>query len=183
MRTLTWIACLWPGLAALWVRGRWQGMVTAVVFGILLNGALLATCGPFFVVTEAFGWAMPVAAWGFVLGFWALAMWFDRTPGLASSKRRDDWFSDAQTHYLKGHWIEAETLLGKLLSEQPEDVEARLLLAAVLRRTGRGGEAKRLLAELSHDESAAHWRWEIQSEMSRLAGNEEQRSEMQRKAA
>ena len=174
-------AFLWPGLAPLWLRGQWSGLATAIAFGCLLNLALLITFAGFPAATSG-DWWLPAAAWSFVLGFWVLTSWFGRTTAREPVARRDGWFRDAQTHYLKGHWIESETLLGKLLTEQAEDVEARLLLASVLRRTGRRGEAARLLSELNHDEAAAGWQWEVQNEMSRIAANQ-QASETRRKAA
>ena len=44
-----------------------------------------------------------------------------------SDPQLDEWFCEAQTEYLKGHWFEAETLLARLLSQRPDDVEGRLL--------------------------------------------------------
>jgi hypothetical protein len=174
LRTLTWIACLWPGFAGAWVRGRWSGLAAAFGFGLVLNLALLTTFGGLSLPALGHAWAMPAVAWGFVLGFWALGAYLGRFPAL--SPCNDQLLAEAQTQYLRGHWIEAESLLGSMLSKHPEDAEARLLLASLLRRTGRHGEAKRMLSELIHDESAARWRWEIQSEMSCVAGNHEQQS-------
>jgi hypothetical protein len=172
------IACLWPGFSALWVQGRWDGLATAVAFTILLNGALATTfAGQPSAVTPR--WAVPVAAWVLVLVLWVLATWLARTPSGAAAPRFEELLREAQTQYLKGHWLEAESLLGKLLKESPGDLEGRLLLASVWRRTGRAAQARRLLTELRSDESAGRWLWEIEGELTRIvsvsSGDESQR--------
>ena len=50
-------------------------------------------------------------------------------------------FREALSEYLQGSWFEAETILGRLLHLYPRDVEARLLLATLLRHTRRYQEA------------------------------------------
>jgi hypothetical protein len=97
----------------------------------------------------------------------------------------DDWFREAQHEYLKGHWIAAETMLTRLLSQQPADTEARLLLASVQRRSGARSQARQTLIELQP--VAARWQWEIDAELSQLADLEALREEIaadpKRKAA
>jgi hypothetical protein len=75
---------------------------------------------------------------------------------------------------LKGHWIEAETQLSKLLVQQPDDVEARLLLASIQRRTRRLAAARKTLIRLNGQESAAHWTMEIHAELARITASEEE---------
>lgn len=54
------------------------------------------------------------------------------------------------------------------------DVQARLLLATLLRRTKRWPEAREQLETLSRLEAAANWEFEIADELERLAAAEEQ---------
>jgi hypothetical protein len=177
MRTLAW-TCLWPGLTALWVRGRWSGLATATAFAATLNFALVATlAGDVLYGTVLSGWPTMAAAWTSVLGFWVLGV--RRSLGELSGRpesqtaQSDDLLREAQTQYLRAHWIEAETLLARLLATRPNDVEARLLLATIQRRTGRTAEAKALLTELKSDPAAAGWRWEIEDELAALNGRQE----------
>ena len=183
MRALSSMTCLWPGLAALWLRGRWAGLLEAATFAGALNFALIATFGPADWAASSL-W-MRGAAWVLVLGFWVLGI--RRGLGELSRPRPaatpvqpqlDEWFQQAQTEYLRGHWIEAETLLSKLLVQRPHDAEARLLLASILRRTARLAGARKTLTEMSSDESAARWTWEIQAELARISASEEEQPEL-----
>jgi hypothetical protein len=61
-----------------------------------------------------------------------------------------------------------------LLRRVSGDVQARLLLATLLRRTKRWSEAREQLAELDRLEAAASWEFEIAGEQERLAEAEEQ---------
>jgi len=176
MRALSWMTCLWPGLAGLWVRGRWGGLMAAITFGLLLNFAALRTFAPSALPVVLIGSSSPAAAWILVLGFWVAGVWLarrDLIPPKAVPPQIDQWFREAQTQYLQGHWIEAETLLAKLLAQRPEDVEGRLLLATVQRRTGRLAAAMRTLSELSQSESAARWALEIHTEQKRVQASAE----------
>jgi len=69
---------------------------------------------------------------------------------------------------LKGHWIEAEARLVKILEAAPADVEARLLLASVYRRSQRKDEAWHQLRELALCPAAERWRREREREAERL---------------
>jgi cytochrome c-type biogenesis protein CcmH/NrfG len=80
----------------------------------------------------------------------------------------DTEFQSAQHEYLRGHWIECETRLLRLLGAHPQDVEARLLLASVRRRTDRWKEARQALQELKRDEAAGRWKLEMEAEESRI---------------
>lgn len=178
MRALSWTICLWPGLAGLWLRGRWGGLIAAIAFGLLLNFAVVRTFGPLEMPVVLAGGASPVAAWVLVLGFWVVGVWLGRcelTPSkVAVNPQFDEWFREAQTAYLKGHWIEAETLLSKLLAKRPGDVEGQLLLASVQRRRGQLTEARHTLSQLNQIESAARWTLEIHTEQRRIAAGEEE---------
>jgi hypothetical protein len=171
---------LWPGLAALWLRGRWGGLVLAFSFGLALQFALLCTFAPASLPIALAG-VKPFAVWGCVLGFWIVGMglgWREQTTRTAPpDPQLDEWFREAQTEYLKGHWFEAETLLGRLVAKRPDDVEGRLLLASVQRRTGRLDEARLNLDVLRQDKSAQHWGWEIRNEEQRIEDMEQSTNE------
>lgn len=179
MRALSWMTCLWPGLAALWLRGRWAGLLGAAAFAGALNFALITTLAP--GVGGVTSLWLRGAAWVLVLGFWILGirrglgeLTRPRQAATPALPQLDEWFRQAQTEYLRGHWIEAETLLSRLLVQQPHDAEARLLLASTLRRTARLAAARKTLTEMSSEETAARWTWEIQAELARIRASEEE---------
>jgi cytochrome c-type biogenesis protein CcmH/NrfG len=77
-------------------------------------------------------------------------------------------FIQAQAEYLKGHWFEAETLLGQLLENQDSDVDAQLMLATLYRRTGRIEDGRRKLQELERMDGANKWVLEMAREREML---------------
>jgi hypothetical protein len=171
------IASLWPGCWHAWHLGYWRGLALASAFGAALNAALVTT----FVWPEWVGAGAPRAAtitlsWGIVLGLWAIGwLWLRRDARqlapLRGSEQQDKLnrqFEQAQHEYLKGHWIETETLLGQVLGADRSDVEARLLLACVQRRTKRWAEARMTLQALQDDDAAARWWPEIATELKRI---------------
>ena len=171
MRAPSWMTCVWPGLTALWERGSWRGLTVAVAFAGVLNFALLAT----FTTGQipAASWPLiPGAAWVLVLSFWVANFALANRKSAAGQPQPESLFREAQTEYLKGHWIEAETLLARLLAQNPDDVEARLMRAMVERRTGRFPAARATLIELCQLESSSRWRLEIETELARLAARE-----------
>ncbi len=110
----------------------------AIVFGGLLNLVLLASFvrpGGAFTSWCWLGWALVVAFWTF--GVWRAARHHASFRGVTWSDNQQDLFIQAQTEYLKGHWVEAESLLERLIRLDPEDVESRLLLSSLLRRSRR----------------------------------------------
>ena len=126
------------GVGALWWRGQGSGFATALSFALWLN------------VTLAAWWAVPHLA-----PFWLRAVnaallglaWLysiRRTAARLSQiyggdgHYNDELFCRAQEEYVKGRWFEAESLLLRLLADDPADVEGRLLLATLYRHTRRG---------------------------------------------
>jgi cytochrome c-type biogenesis protein CcmH/NrfG len=77
-------------------------------------------------------------------------------------------FVRAQTEYLKGHWFEAETLLGQLLEEQDSDVDAQLMLATLYRRTRRVEDGQSKLKVLERMDGAEKWALEMAREREML---------------
>jgi thioredoxin-like negative regulator of GroEL len=73
----------------------------------------------------------------------------------------DDRFAQAQHEYLRGNWFEAEALLHAILAQAPRDAEAQLLLAGVLRHSGRYAAAQRRLSQLELLDTSARWTFEI----------------------
>jgi len=167
----------WPGLAGLWLHGRWLSLVVAVGFAAAVNAALLTTLvWPRFLSRDLPPWAAPLSAWVLVLWLWtvgwrrgALILACEAAKSLPSDADSDARLCEAQTEYLKGHWLEAESLLVRLLVRRPGDAVARLLLASVYRRSGREELARQQLAELALLPAAAVWREEIAAELKQLS--------------
>jgi hypothetical protein len=169
MVRMPWATYLWPGLPQLWCRGLWWGLALAVGFGVLLNLLVMAS----FVWVELLGsgtlkfaWLATSVLW---LGSAVASVWHSwgvvpRVTGSAEAM-----FRVALSEYLKGNWFEAERTLGRLLEVRPGDVEARLLLATLLRHNVRLTEALEQLARLELLEDARRWAREIEVEREAIA--------------
>ena len=175
MRYKLWNASLWPGCWHAW-RGEWRGLALAVGFAVALNAALLGTFGSLQGTglglpqrnLAAVMWLLPAGLWTWGL-IWLRRDWPTERRGSEEDRNAADaQFQQAQHEYLRGHWIEVETLLARLLRDNPLDAEARLMLAAVTRRTKRWTEARRMLKSLQDDPSAGRWLLEIQVELLRI---------------
>jgi len=155
----------WPGLPQLWQKGHVGGMVSALLFTMMLNLGLITH----WIWPELLAEPWKAAIWPLVAVVWmplvGWALW--RRPGgpHAPSDRAVGLFVSAQGEYLRGNWTEAETLLRKLLRHNHDDVEARLLLTGIFRRSGRTEEARRQLRRLARLEAADAWRLEIDREL------------------
>lgn len=168
---------LWPGLAALWLRGSRWGLFVAGAFALALNLALIST----FVWPQLLGrslplWVVPTAAWVLVLWFWVVSarasfriVAEERARNTPPSQAATELLCQAQTQYLKGNFSQADAILARLLIQSPGDVEARLLAASICRHTARREEATQRLQELSSFPAAAQWQVEIADEHRRLA--------------
>jgi hypothetical protein len=146
----------------------------AAAFAAALNLALVSSfVWPRWPIASLPAGTAAAIAWVSVLGLWILGLrWTAQTwsqlcpPKPKSDPQLENWFREAQHEYLKGHWIEAETLLKRILARQPVDAEARLLLASVQRRTGAQNQARQTLTELQP--VAAKWQWEIDAELKQM---------------
>jgi hypothetical protein len=164
---------LWPGLPQLWVGGQWGGFGLAVAAAAALQTLLLT------------GWVWNElsrpqwTAWGaaaltlfWVIGLAAGRRWsqrnHDETPATDG-----DLFPTALTEYLQGNWFVAEENCRRLIQCRRSDVEARLLLVSLLRRTRRRDEARSELEVLAKFDGAARWQWEMAEERRRLERAEE----------
>jgi hypothetical protein len=166
----SWVLCLWPGLPQLWRRGAWSGLGLACGFAALLNLLLLSTL----VWTELAGPAALRLAWlGLGLSWGGISLWSlwhgPPEPQAAVPPVERDLFPRALNEYLRGNWFEAEVCLSRLLEAEPGDVDSRLLLASLLRRSGRRDAARGELERLERFELAVKWRLEIERERRLLA--------------
>jgi hypothetical protein len=110
------------------------------------------------------GWMAAGVVWGAAA---ILSLGFcDASPTSTLAER---WYREALREYLQGSWFEAEALLRRLLRSYPRDVEGRLLLATLLRRTKRPDEALDELDRLDRLRDAARWSREIADERQRIA--------------
>jgi thioredoxin-like negative regulator of GroEL len=184
------ILSVWPGLARLWLRGQWTSLASAIGFGCLLQLALVLTfVWPQLLSQDFPPLAVPTAAWLLVVGFWIGG--FRSSIALRRQIAREangdplavePLLRQVQVEYLKGHWIEAETLLRQLLGQRPADVEAQLLLATLYRRTQRHDEARKQLDALTRLPAAGRWIEEIDRELKRLAQKSESKPQVLRAA-
>jgi tetratricopeptide (TPR) repeat protein len=163
------IICLWPGLPRLWHPGDFFSLLEAIAFAALLNLALLAS----FFRSDAVSHVWRLGIWVSVAVFWLFGMWRgfrQHTPAADAdwAHNQQDLFIRAQTEYLRGHWVEAQTLLEQLIRRDPEDVESHLLLASVYRRTQRIDLSRCQLRQIEDFEGAARWRFEIGRELAAI---------------
>jgi hypothetical protein len=82
---------------------------------------------------------------------------------------KQDAFPEAVQYYLSGDFYQAEGVLQRLIETNAGDVDARLMLATLLRHAGRCDEATGQLDILVRAEGAEKWRSEIDRERQRLA--------------
>ncbi len=164
MRRMPWAAHLWPGLPQLARDGNWAALAFAVAAAALLNAVLLGTwywSDLFSPALRIICWVFLVVAWTISAGYWA---WTDRRRVAAAGKPGGKVFEEAQEDYLKGNWFEAERKLNLLMRRDAHDLEARLLLATLLRHTKRFDDATHQLNLLVRLDGAHRWALEIHRE-------------------
>lgn len=165
------LLCSWPGLPGLWYRGQWTSLLLAIGFSLLLNVALVSS----FIWPWILGETFPAIAWPALIVVWVTSTWVGqrRLPDLMAAPRGekvaelrtgDTLFIQAQDEYLRGHWEAAAGLLERQLHQQPRDVEARLLLATLLRHRREFQQARFHLGELAKLDAATEWQFEMQQE-------------------
>ena len=170
MRRMPWPVYLWPGLPQLARDGNWAALAFAVAAAAILNVVLLGTwfwTDLFAPAPRIIVWILLTIAWSISVGYWA---WTDR-PGhprsgsaATAEKTGEDIFREALKDYLKGNWFDAERKLNVLLRREEHDVEARLLLATLLRHRKRFDEATHQLNLLVRLDGAHRWALEIRHE-------------------
>jgi hypothetical protein len=134
-------------------------LLAAVAFGAALNLVLVSS----FVWPELLPSPLIILSWLVVFGVWCLSLIrsYRSLPELLNMEGVGDrgLFIQAQGEYLKGHWLEAESLLQQLLCQSPRDVDAHLLLATLYRHSRRVDDAWERLSLLQRLEGAERWRW------------------------
>jgi hypothetical protein len=170
MRRTRWMILCWPGLAQVWTRGSWAGLGVAVSAAVLVNLAILGTM----VWSELLPADLRSAVWIAVAVAWAGSAVYGafearRGKREGGSKRDGELFEQALSHYLKANWFETERALSRLLRDNSRDLEARLMLATLLRHTGRLDEAAAQLDVLARCDGSQRWAFEIGSERRLLA--------------
>jgi len=167
--TYTW---LWPGLTRAWL-GEWRGFGQSAGFALLVDAMLLATVVWDEVLgsTAAWiGWSVVALAWlvGAVAGrhrLRELSQQSDDSRHLAGDAAHpQDLFPEALNEYLQGNWHVAEEKCRELIRRRRDDVEARLLLATLLRHSERPDDARQMLDEMEKFDGAAGWEMEIACE-------------------
>jgi thioredoxin-like negative regulator of GroEL len=128
----------------------------------------------------SFGWSELIGqnlrntAWVVFAAAWAVAVgWSIRERRRQAVLRRvnpqQDAFVEALEHYLKGDYYQTEQLLAGLIGRNARDLEARLMLATLLRHSGRVAEAAGQLDALGRLEGAEKWQFEMEEERQLLA--------------
>ena len=170
MRRTRWTTYLWPGLPQLWTWGSWSGLAVALGMAALLDVLLLVSFG----WSELIGPSLRNALWAGFGVFWIVAACWSarqcrRWAAAGNPDPGQDAFVAALDHYLKGDYFQAEQALEGLLRRNPRDLDARLMLATLLRRAGRRDEAVRQLDALARLEGADKWELEMRRERELLA--------------
>lgn len=169
MDTRIYLTCLWPGLSELWWRGRLSALPVAIGFAVGLNSLLILK---YLYPT----WLDPLlvrSAWWVGIAVWIC--WSVKSvrelPALINPRavtEQPDRFVEAQAAYLRGDWAATEPLLLGVLSIEPRDPPALLMLSGVYRHTGRFQNAAALIAEMRRLEIADRWLIEIEAESARI---------------
>jgi hypothetical protein len=169
MTSLRYLTLLWPGLPWVWLRGSAAGLVLALAFAVSLDVALVTT----FIWPDLAELPFAIAVWSATGVVWlasvvSAAAAFPPPLARPPATEIDPLFVKARDAYLARDWLVAETRLRELLDLSPTDGEAQLLLATLLRRVGRLGEAREALAKLSASDSGNRWRAAIITERERV---------------
>lgn len=174
MTTASWgpkLLCGWPGLAGLWFRGQFSSLLVATGFSVLLNLALISS----FLWPRSLGETFSAVAWPTVFLLWATSaavairslpdlMAVDQPPASEPDSASDTLFIQAQHEYLTGNWQAAEALLRRRLDKAARDIEARLMLATMLRHQRRLDESAQQLDVMLRLDQSIGWNFEIQRE-------------------
>jgi hypothetical protein len=170
MRRMPWTIYLWPGLPQTVLFGNWSGLVLALAAAIVFDVLLLVSFGWTELISPSLRntfWVAFAAAW--VVGLVWSKKQCGRQAAVCSLRPDEDTFGQAVECYLKGDARQTEQILNNLLRRNVRDVDARLMLATLLRREKRFDEAMRQLDTLAKFEAAGKWEVEIQEERDLLA--------------
>ncbi len=165
MRKRPWAIYVWPGLPHIWSSGSWSALGVAAIAAVMLSAATVCSFG----WTELMTPAMRKVVWALLGAVWCMAAIVSAVK-LRHEAAKDEAggcenpFGRAVDLYLKGDYYQVERVLNKLLRENARDLDARMMLATVLRHTGRYGEAWKQLDQLVCFDGAEKWELEIQRE-------------------
>ena len=160
-----WALCIWPGFARLWLDADIRGLFWAILFGGLLQVALVTNLVWPEIVSSQTRWLVV----GSLAAIWiySFVCTYRRLPFLLGDQHATDLdalFRQAQTEYLRRNWDQAERLLRHVLDVNDTDVDARLLFVTLLRRSGREREGLDQLQEMTRFAASDKWRFEIARE-------------------
>jgi len=172
MGRMPWATYLWPGLPLVWRDGRWGALAVAVGFAALVNLALMASL----LWSELLATGVRNSVWMAVVIVWGGSAVFsyrrDSRPSIRpESDPAVDAYAEAVDRYLQADWFEAERALRRLLERDPRDLDSGLMLATLLRRTGRPAEAERELDRIERFDGSWKWELEIRRERALLRGD------------
>ena len=118
-----------------------MGLVAAVLLAAHVNLCIAASWVWPELLTPSHRWACWLAAGAVWLACLPWSYWAMR--GIVSGRKGGETLLiAAQTEYLRGNWVETESLVKRHLRPDARDVEARLQLAPHCRPTGRGHQAE-----------------------------------------
>ncbi|MCS7238663.1 MAG: hypothetical protein NZ899_10400 [Thermoguttaceae bacterium] len=145
--------------------------LAACSFWLLFNLTLVSET----LWTEWLSREARILLWGLAAGAWLVAISLARrkedsltAAGEESLREENDPFPNFLEHYLRGDWELLAAKLARHLEHNPQDAEARLLLASVHRRQGRIRDARRQLEHLRQIDSSGRWILELHREKSLL---------------
>lgn len=159
------VAGFWPGAVRISRHEGLAGLLMAAGFALLLNVWLMTS----WIWTD---WAMSTVSWSLGLAAattWLLG-WLDaqrvqrRWAEMQQQDPHLDLFLAARSEYLRGDWESAQSRLEDLLRVHPQDVEARLLLATLMRHRGEVDLGREQLRQLQRWREASRWNQEIRRE-------------------
>lgn len=170
MGRMRWATYLWPGVRQLWGQGNPSALILSLALAVVLDVALLGTFG----WSELFTPAVRNALWIALGVLWLVALvytarWEPQAGADQPPAKKGDGFEEALAYYLKGNWFEAERSLALVLRRRPQDLDARMMLATLLRHTRRWDEALRQLDWLQKAEGSQKWELEMWRERQWLA--------------
>jgi hypothetical protein len=170
MRKVPWFIYLWPGLPQLLLYGNVVGCVVAILMAVILDLLLLGTFGWSELIAQNMRtalWTICGLAW-LAAGIWSMRH-CQQLCSTMGGQQKNDVFRDSLNQYLKGDYFQAELLLNTLIRTNVRDLDAHLMLATLMRHTGRFEEATQQLDILVRFDGAEKWMQEIEQERDLLA--------------
>ncbi|MCX5648982.1 MAG: tetratricopeptide repeat protein [Planctomycetota bacterium] len=167
-----WVAdLLLPGAGHVWVGFVKGGAAMAVAWGFLTGGALVLEIFRAGAAVSSWEWALRGSAAGVYVAAQASLGFRLRAIRRVGQTDRDGRFCSALVAYLQDRLDESESVCRALLESDPDDVEAFFQLAMIARRRGDAATARRHLVRARYLDDAGRWDFEIEREMSALAGS------------